>query len=232
MRNPARLAATAFTCATLLAGLLNPRALAQSDELNRLYPPAYVQVLEQAIRTFMARDFEGALKKVAEADRMFPDTVYALNLRGAVAIERKQMEEGAKYCRQALAKEPKFFPALFNLAEIPFALKKYPESRKGFQDLLEADPKNELLQYRVYLTYLLEGNMDEAKRALEAINFPSNTAAYYYAHAAWEFAHGNEEKALGWVKSGDWVFPKSRNANFADVMYDLGWLKRDVPTPE
>ncbi|RYD82673.1 MAG: hypothetical protein EOP84_09060 [Verrucomicrobiaceae bacterium] len=207
-------------------GAIVTSAVAQTDELTKLYPPAYVEVLRRAIQSFTARDMEGALKHLSDADKMFPDTVYALNMRGAIAIEQKDFEAGMKYCRVTLEKDPKFFPALFNLAEIPFVQKKYAESRKGFQALLEQNPKNELLQYRVYLTYLLEGDDAAAQKALDAIQFPSNTAAYYYAHAAWEFAHGNEEKALGWIRSGDWVFPATRNTNFADVLYDLGWMKR------
>ncbi len=204
---------------------------AQTDELSKLYPPAYVEVLRGAIQSFTARDLETASKQLDQADKMFPDTVYALNMRGAIAIEQKDFATGEKYVREALKKEPKFFPALFNLAEIPFVQKKYAEARKGFQELLDQDPTNELLQYRVFLTYLLEGNDEAAQKKLDEIKFPSNTAAYYYAHAAWEFAHGNAEKALSWVRSGDWVFPAYRNTNFADVLYDLGWMKRPGTQP-
>lgn len=212
--------------AALLVGAIVPPALAQTDELSKLYPPAYVQVLRRAIQSFSERDFAAANQQLDEAEKMFPPSVYSLNMRGAIAIEQKRFEEGEKHCQAALKQDPKFFPARFNLAEIPFVQKRYAEARKGFEELLEKDPKNELLQYRIFLTYLLEGNDPAAQKALEAIRFPSNTAAYYYAHAAWEFAHGNEEKALGWVRSGDWVFPAFRNTNFADVLADLGWLKR------
>ena len=212
--------------AALTVGAIAPYALAETNELSKLYPPAYVQVLRGAIQSFTDRDFEAATRQLDEADKMFPASVYSLNMRGAIAIERKQFDEGKKYCQEALKQDSKFFPARFNLAEIPFVQKRYAEARKGFETLLEKDPKNELLQYRVFLTYLLEGNEQAAQQALQAIRFPSNTTAYYYAHAAWEFAHGNEEKALGWIRSGNWVFPPFRNTHFADVLHDLGWLKR------
>ena len=41
-------------------------------------------------------------------------------VRGAVAIEKGQFEEGLKFCQQALKLDPKFFPARFNICEIPF----------------------------------------------------------------------------------------------------------------
>ena len=88
---------------------------------------------------------------------------------------------------------------------------------------------SELLQYRVFLTYVLEKNDDAALEELDRMKFPSVTGAYYYAHAAWEFAHGNQTEALSWVYSGDWVFSRAKNTYFADVMYDLGWLTRPAP---
>jgi predicted Zn-dependent protease len=189
-----------------------------------------VTVLNEAIRAFNGRDYDSALAKISEADRMFPDTLYALNMRGAIAIEQRKMDDGEKYCLEALKRDPRFFPARFNLAEIPFVQKHYAAARKRFEDLLSEEPKNELLQYRIFLTHLLERNDTEARKALDALPFPSNTAAYYYAHAAWEFAHGNEAAAKGWIRSGEWVFPLAKNSNFADVLYDLGWLKRPENT--
>ena len=202
------------------------------EELEKLYPPAYVSVLNEAIRAFNSRDYDTALTKLAAADKMFPDTLYALNMRGAIAIEQRRMDDGERYCLEALKSEPRFFPARFNLAEIPFVQKQYEEARKRFVELLSEEPKNELLQYRIFLTYLLERSDVEAKKALDALPFPSNTAAYYYAHAAWEFAHGNDATAKGWIRSGEYVFPHAKNSNFADVLYDLGWLKRaEKPAP-
>src|SRR5688572_6293915 len=70
MRNPFRLPALALACAVFLAALLPPAPLkAQDDELSRLYPPAYVAVIQQAIRSFLSRDFDTSLKKLDEADR-------------------------------------------------------------------------------------------------------------------------------------------------------------------
>ncbi len=190
-------------------------------------PVDYGRIFRLAVESFHGRDFDAALARLAEADKLAPDTPVALNMRGAIAIERRQFADGAKYCQAALKKDAKLFPARFNLGEIPFLQKQYAEARKVFQALLAEDSKNEMLQYRVFLTYLLEKNEDAAVKALDSLKFPSDTGAYYYAHAAWEFAHDNEKEALHWIQSGDWIFSPERNLYFADVLRDLGWLKRE-----
>ncbi len=188
--------------------------------------------MENVVRAFLARDFKLTLARLAVADQIIPDTPMALNTRGAIAIEEKRYDEGQKFCEAALKKDSTFFPAQFNLAEIPFQKKDYAGARKIFRHLLgeEKRPDSiELLQYRVFLTYVLEKNDDAALEELDRMKFPSVTGAYYYAHAAWEFAHGNQTEALSWVYSGDWVFSRAKNTYFADVMYDLGWLTRPEP---
>jgi predicted Zn-dependent protease len=209
----------------LLLAFVVPLHGAEEDPFKGLSVD-YGRIIRQAVERFHARDFDAALARIAEADKLAPDTPIALNMRGAIAIERRQFAEGAKYCEEALKKDPKFFPARFNLAEIPFLQKQYAEARRIFGALLAEEPKNELLQYRVFLTHLLEKNEGAARQELEKLKFPSDTGAYYYAHAAWEFAHDNEKEALRWIQAGDWIFTPEKNIYFADVLRDLGWLKR------
>jgi tetratricopeptide (TPR) repeat protein len=152
-------------------------------------------------------------------------------VRGAVAIEERRFEEGRNLCIEALKLDPKFFPARFNLAEIPFVKGNYAEARNIFQRLEEENPRDELLQFRIFLTYLLEKNEAAAKDALDRVPFLSNTPVYYYSYAAWEFAHGNAKAGKDWVDRGNWVFPPFKTRNYADVFYDLGWLARPGSVP-
>jgi hypothetical protein len=102
--------------------------------------------------------------------------------------------------------------------------KRYAEARAMFMKLLEENPKDELVQFRILLTWLLEKNDAEARRVLEAIPFPSDTPAYYYGNAAWEFAHGNEAEGNKWVMRGNWVFKTEITANFSQPFIEIGWL--------
>ena len=209
-------------CSLFLSGISSH---AVEDPL-RNYPADYAKLLRDAMRSFSERDFPTAIALIDKADTMHAPTATALNVRGAVAIEQRRFEEGRALCIEALKLDPKFFPARFNLAEIPFVKGNYAEARNIFQKLEEEHPRDELLQFRIYLTYLLEKNDAAAKEALERVPFLSNTPIYYYSHAAWEFAHGNSKMGKDWIDRGNWVFPPFKTRNYADVFYDLGWLPR------
>jgi len=190
------------------------------------YAPGYVTLVRNAIRSFVQRDFETTLSLIDQADQIVPATPMALNIRGAVAIEQKQFDVGRKYCIDALRTDPKFYPARFNLAEIPFVQGKYAEARALLERMLEDHPKDDLLMFRIYLTYLLEKDETAAKEHLDQIPFLSNTPVYYFAQGAWEFAHGNEKEGRAWIERGHYVFPPHKSQNFIEVFFDLGWLKR------
>jgi len=199
------------------------------EAASKGFPDEYRETMQRVLRAFTARDFRKANELLDAADQIIPDTPMALNTRGAIAIEEHRYVEGASFCREALKKDPNYFPSRFNLGEIPFMKKDYVEARRVFNELLGEKPKpdvKELLLFRIFLTYLLEKNDNIAADKLADMPFPCDTGAYYYAHAAWEFAHGNREKAASWIRSGDWVFTAARNVYFADVFYDLGWAER------
>jgi tetratricopeptide (TPR) repeat protein len=190
------------------------------------YPAEYAKLLRDAMRSFSERDFATAVALIDKADTIHAPTATSLNVRGAVAIEEHRFEEGRNLCIEALKLDPKFFPARFNLAEIPFVKGNYGEARNIFQRLEEEHPRDELLQFRIYLTYLLEKNDAAAKAALDQVPFLSNTPIYYYSYGAWEFAHGNSKGGKEWIERGNWVFPPFKTRNYADVFFDLGWLPR------
>jgi tetratricopeptide (TPR) repeat protein len=213
----------AFVLATLISFISH--AAAQSDPLKDA-PPAYREGLIAAMRSFTARDFEKAREQVKKADSSWQQTPVSLNILGAIEIEQKNFEEGRKLCLAALNKDPRFFPARFNLAEIPFVQGKYTESRVMFLKLQEDEPGDDLLKFRIFLTYLLEKNDTEARQHLDKIPLINDSPISFYANAAWDFAHGEEKKAKDWIASGARTFPPIKHINFIEVFYDLGWLQR------
>ncbi len=189
-------------------------------------PPDYITTVQSAMRTFGARDFKTAIALVDKAEAMYQPSAVTVNIRAAIAIEEKKFDEGREYCLKALQLDPKFFPALFNLAEIPFMQGKYAEARLAYEKLLDEEASADLIKFRLYLTYLLEKDDERAKAQLDKIPLLNDTPIYFYAFAAWEFAHGDEKKAQGYLNSAETVFPKAKLSNFSDVFYDIGWLKR------
>lgn len=216
-----RLIARVFL-ATLL--IFADRGRAADDPLQNA-SPEYLTALREAVRAFNARDFATTLKAIDAAEALNPPNPLTLNTRGAALIEQKRFDEGLEYCRKALAIDPKFYPARFNLCEVPLVQKHYAEARTMFQKLFDENPKDELVQYRILLTWLLEKKDEEARKVLDAIPFPGNTPAYYYGNAAWEFSHGNNEEAGKWVARGNWVFKPEVTANFSQPFLEIGWLK-------
>ena len=190
------------------------------------YPTPYIAMVRAAMLSFTARDFETAIKQIDKADLLFQVTPVALNIRGAIAIEQKKYDEGREFCLQALKVDPNFYPARFNLCEIPFVQGKYREARALLRNLLESFPKDDLVKFRIYLTFLLEKDDEAAQQHRDHVPFLSDTPIYYYTQAAWEFAHNNPNAAKEWLARGNEVFPPVRHQNYIDVFYDLGWLKR------
>lgn len=220
-----------FACVLLavsLAALTCARA-ADDPPKGTPAPPEYRAALVAAVRAFNARDFAGTIAAVDTAEAIRPPTAMTLNMRGAALLEQKKYDEGSAFFRKALELDPKFHPARFNLCEVPFIQGRYPEARAMFSQLLVEDSHDQLVRYRVLLTWLLEKNDAEAQRVLEAIPFPGDTPAYYYGQAAWEFAHDHADEAKKWVARGNWVFKPGATANYSQPFVTLGWLTEPPP---
>jgi tetratricopeptide (TPR) repeat protein len=217
------LLATTFVLASYFA-----QAAESSDPLKDA-PATYRDAVMEAMRTFTAHDYAKAKEQVQKADAGYQQTPVSLNMLGAIAIEQKNFDEGQKLCLEALKKDPKYFPAQFNLAEIPFVQGKYAEARGMFEKLQQDQPKDDLVRFRIFLTYLLEKNDAEAKKRLDEIPLINDTPISFYANAAWQFAHGNEARGKDWIGSALRSFPPVQQINFIEVFYDLGWLPRQAP---
>jgi hypothetical protein len=72
---------------------------------------------------------------------------------------------------------------------------------------------------------LAEHNENGAHDALRAIGFPTETPAYYYAQAAWAFAHGKNSEASKWIRTAEQISPAAINSWFARLLFELGWIK-------
>ena len=152
---------------------------------------------EQALQAYEQRDFDSAARLAEQADTAEPNQPQVLNLRGAILLEQQKYDEAERFFKQALKADPKFREAQFNLADVPFRNKDYAEARDRFQALLKQTPggdKNQaaqLINFRIFLTYLLEGKDSRAQKLMEQFQFSGETPALYYAEAAWEFKHDN-----------------------------------------
>src|SRR5213083_2061426 len=185
---------------------------------------------EQALQAYEQRDFDSAAKLAEQADTAEPNQPQVLNLRGAILLEQQKYDEAEGFFKEALKVDPKFREAQFNLADVPFRNKDYTKARDRFQALLKQTPggdKNQaaqLINFRIFLTYLLEGKDSRAQKLMEQFQFSGDTPSLYYAQAAWQFKHDNADKANDWIASARKIYPSASNAMYAAGFYDLGWL--------
>ena len=119
---------------------------------------------DKAFREFDANNYREALKQLDAIDARQPDLAESQNLRGVIFMRQKDLRQGGGgACIRRVDLDPKFWNARFNLAEIPFLQKNWAEARNRFRGLLSSNSAElqgeatQLIQYKILLTYLLEG---------------------------------------------------------------------------
>jgi Flp pilus assembly protein TadD len=191
---------------------------------------------EQSQQAFRQRDFAAALKLVDEADKADPNQPATLNLRGEILMQQGQFDDAETAFKKAAKLDPKLRDAQYNLAQIPFKKKEYAKARDRFETLYKRIPggdKNqaaELIKFKIYMTFLMEGKESRAHSMMEEFQFTGDTPALYYAQAAWEYKHNNSQKAEDWTNSANKIYSAALNGVFADAFYDVGWLQRPEGT--
>ncbi|MDQ2868460.1 MAG: tetratricopeptide repeat protein [Verrucomicrobiota bacterium] len=191
---------------------------------------------EQAQQAYEQRDFAMAGKLAGDADTAEPNQPSILNLRGEISLEQQNYDEAESFFQKALKVDGKFREAQFNMADVPFRRKEYAKARDRFEALLKQTPggdKNQasqLIKFKIFMTNLLEGKDSRAQKMMEQFQFSGDTPALYYAQAAWEFKHGNTDKANDWIASARKIYPLASNSAYGAGFYDLGWLKNAATT--
>ena len=191
---------------------------------------------EQSQQAFRQRDFATALKLVDEADKADPNQPATLNLRGEILMQQGQFDDAEAAFKKAAKLDPKLRDAQYNLAQIPFKKKEYAKARDRFETLYKRMPggdKNqaaELIKFKIYMTFLMEGKESRAHSMMEEFQFTGDTPALYYAQAAWKYKHNNAQKAEDWTNSANKIYSPALNGVFADAFYDVGWLQRPAGT--
>jgi len=189
---------------------------------------------EEAQKAFQQRDLASARKFVDEADAADPNQPAMLNLRGEILMEQQEFDQAEAAFKAAAKADPKFREAQYNLAQIPFKKKDYAQARSRFETLFSQTPggdKNQasqLIKFKIYMTFLLEGKESRAQKMMEQFQFTGDTPALYYAQAAWEFKHNNPNKGTDWITSAKKIYSPALNVIFIDSFYDLGWQASPV----
>jgi putative PEP-CTERM system TPR-repeat lipoprotein len=88
------------------------------------------------------KQFDAALIRITELEKKQPQSPLAWNYRGAAYAGKKDAAKARNSFEQALKLDPKFFPAVINLAQLDLAEGKTDQARKRFENILQTDPKH------------------------------------------------------------------------------------------
>src|SRR5437773_9410795 len=190
------------------------------------------EMYSKAFRAFDANDFSQALKELDAIDSRQPDLAASQNLRGVILMRQGIYDKAEAALVEAARIDPKFWNARFNLAEIPFLKKDWAEARKRFEQLLSssgsdlASEAKQLIQYKILLTYLLEGKENMVDSILAKLELSSDTPAVDYVKAAVALQHKNEKEGKDWIAVAEKNFSPQLNKLFVESFYETGWVER------
>ena len=197
-----------------------------TSELEEMYSAA-AQELD-------AGHYREALKKLDAIDARQPDMAAAQNLRGVAWMRLAEYRKAETALRKAREIDPDFWEARFNLAEVPFLTQDWTEARRRFT-ALAAEPNDhldgatsDLIQFKILLTFLLEGKEKMGAPVLAKIKASPEGPAFYYAQAALALRHEDRQEAKSWMAKAAKEFSPQLNKLFAESFYEVGWL----PKPE
>src|SRR4029450_10014214 len=126
----------------------------------------------------------------------------------------------------------KFWNARFNLAEIPFLKKDSAEARKRFEQLLStgksdlAKEASQLIQYKILLTYLMEGQSNMVDSILAKLELSPDTPAVDYVKAAVALQQKNESEAKDWISAAEKNYYTQLNKLFVESLYEIGSMEK------
>jgi tetratricopeptide (TPR) repeat protein len=196
----------------------------ESSKLEAIY--------EKAFRAFDNGKYDEALTALDAIDSKQPNLAESINLRGVIYMRQGRYDKAEAALRKALSLEPKFWNARFNLAEIPFLKKDWSEARKRFEALIAGGHQGmqpetvQLIQYKILLTFLLQGKENAVASTLNKIEQAKKSPAQYFAKAAIAFQRGNQEEAREWMSSAEKRFSGPLNKLYSESFYELGWMQK------
>lgn len=194
----------------------------------------FANLLEAAKTDYASGHLDSALTKLDQRDQVKGASAESFDLRALILLEQGKLDPAEQAVNEAHELQPTLFAPRLHLGDILLRKKKYADARDVYAKLASETNiliSNERARYGLLLASLGLHDAPAAERALGNIKFPTETAAYYFAQAAAEFAHGNEGSAKKWMATAHQIFEAPSLYWFERPLYDLGWLKNKPPPP-
>ncbi|HEU4630814.1 MAG TPA: protein kinase [Gemmatimonadaceae bacterium] len=201
------------------------RALARAEALA----PAAVETYyaRAVIATIVHHDTEEMLAAVDSGLARYPANPELLRARGALQLRSGRTDEGIATMRQALALDPRSEPSLRNLAANLLNLGRWAEAREMARRALEVAPGNLASMNVIVTSYLAEGDLPGARRAIAgapAAMDRRQLLAYLaiYGDQYWPLTPAQQDTVLALATSYFFGDPGSRALVFAQIWHQRG----------
>ena len=192
---------------------------------------AGVDLAGLARRQFEQGQMDAALKTVNGIEQRSESNARSYILKGRILAEQQKSDEAIAAFDSAYKLDPAS-SARLHLAEMFVREKKWDDARALYEKAIKETNvliSNERLRYGLLIAALGAQDEERARVAFDSLPFPTESAAYYYAQAAWAFAHGGKSDADKWLRRAEEIFPAKSTAMFARALFDLGWIKTKPP---
>ncbi len=228
--------------ATTAAELASPASASRAADVEAPFPAppplrtkatpsaGFLTKYLAASARYRVRDFAGARELLDSADSILPNQAESYHLRGLIALANRDINEAEKAFHRAMIADPALWVARLDHAELPFLYRNFALARARYERLLsELNPRSqqregELLQFKVFLTYLLEGREETARSYLLRFRSPAITPARFYALASLAYYAGEVRKAAQWTAQARASAAAEVDAVFANALARVGWI--------
>ena len=186
---------------------------------------AYDAAIKKATQALGAGNLAEADKQVDVAAKLEPASAQTANLRGVIAVQRKEYEDAASRFTEAIAADEKFYPAKLNLADVLLLQGKWADARTRYEELQRVDPKSELLQFKIVVADILDDRQFQAIQLINDMTFPGTTPAYYFARAAVLLKQSQEKEAQQYFTNAHKYYDEQQCAYYMRFLQQNGLAK-------
>jgi len=199
-------------------------------DLSRKNRLEFSEHLKSAEGFFVKRDIPAALAELDRASRIVDMHPEILNLRGSCHVETRDFEQALKDFTDAAKREPHNRSIQFNIGEVRFVTKQWPEALEVFKSLREQLPPDAsalgaLIDFKILLCHTALGNSDEVERLAEGNQAAIDSPLSYFSKAALDYSRNDPQGAAELLAEAARKFPDPNTlAPWHDTLAEYGWL--------
>lgn len=194
-----------------------PDWLLEFSNLSQQDKADYIEYFKQAKVDYMRGDWINCESRLTSCELIFKGNPNVWNLRCSALIEQGKTAEAETELTRAQQALPNDAVTLMNVANLHLAKKEYQVCIDHISAILDKIPYSQeelrdTLTYRVFLCYLLQGKMQEAKELTKDVSPMADTPLYYYCQASMAITRKDRTGAMRDIAAANRIFAKTAAA--------------------